>query len=162
MVLYFWSFSFLESSIIKPSEVETNHFSDQPLKNEIIKVKYGKPMWEKIVYTKTDELYIEWQRITTSGTTNDNEWQRVTTRGTTNATSFWKHVKQNICRSSYMSSSIKKLLLKISQYSQEDTWRPVEIVISRPILKNICERLLLHLFLMKTRDAFAIAKIFLK
>ena len=55
MVLYFWSFSFLESSIIKPSEVETNHFSDQSLKNEIIKVKYGKPMWEKIVYTKTDE-----------------------------------------------------------------------------------------------------------
>ena len=32
----------------------------------------------KIVYQKTDEWYIEWQRVTTSGTTNDNEWQRVT------------------------------------------------------------------------------------
>ena len=31
-----------------------------------------------------------------------------------------------------------------------------------PILKNICERLLLHLFLIKTRDAFAAAKIFIK
>ena len=32
-----------------------------------------------IVYKKTDEWYIEWQRVTTSGTTNDNEWQRMTT-----------------------------------------------------------------------------------
>ena len=31
-----------------------------------------------ILYKKTDEWYIEWQRVTTSGTTNDNEWQRVT------------------------------------------------------------------------------------
>ena len=30
-----------------------------------------------IVYEKTDK-YIEWQRVTTSGTTSDNEWQRVT------------------------------------------------------------------------------------
>ena len=33
-----------------------------------------------IVYKKTDEWYIEWQRVTTSGTTsynNDNEWQWV-------------------------------------------------------------------------------------
>ena len=40
---------------------------------------YGKA-W--IVYKKTDEWYIEWQRVTTSGT-SDNEWQRVTTSGTT-------------------------------------------------------------------------------
>ena len=31
-----------------------------------------------IVHKKTDEWYIEWQRVTTSGTTSDNEWQRVT------------------------------------------------------------------------------------
>ena len=30
------------------------------------------------------------------------------------------------------------------------------------ILKNICERLLLHLFLIKTSDAFAAAKHFIK
>ena len=35
-------------------------------------------------------------------------------------------------------------------------------IFKTPILKNICERLLLHLFLIKTRDAFAAAKIFLK
>ena len=33
-------------------------------------------MW--IVYKKTDEWYIEWQRVATSGTTSDNEWQWVT------------------------------------------------------------------------------------
>ena len=32
-----------------------------------------------MVYRKTDKWYIKWQRVTTSGTTSDNEWQRVTT-----------------------------------------------------------------------------------
>ena len=31
-----------------------------------------------IVYKKTDEWYIEWQRVVQRVTTNDNEWQRVT------------------------------------------------------------------------------------
>ena len=31
-----------------------------------------------IVYKKTDKWYIEWQRVTASGTKSDNEWQRVT------------------------------------------------------------------------------------
>ena len=52
----------------------------------------------KIVYKKTAEWYIEWQRVAANGTssdkkwqrvvhrvtTNDNEWQRMTTTGTTN------------------------------------------------------------------------------
>ena len=37
---------------------------------------------DKIVYKKTDEWYIEWQRVTT----NDDEWQRVVQRVTTNDT----------------------------------------------------------------------------
>ena len=37
-----------------------------------------------IIYKKTDDWYIEWKRVATSGTTSDNEWQRVTTSGTTN------------------------------------------------------------------------------
>ena len=62
----------------------------------------------EIVYKKTDEWYIEWQRVTTSGTTsdyewrvttNDNEWhnewqrvvQRVTTSGTTSENE-WQRV----------------------------------------------------------------------
>ena len=44
----------------------------------------------KIVYKKTDEWYIEWQRVITSGKTSgneiktsDNEWQQVAQRMTT-------------------------------------------------------------------------------
>ena len=33
----------------------------------------------RIIYKKTDEWYNEWQWVTKSGTTSDNEWQRVTT-----------------------------------------------------------------------------------
>ena len=58
------------------------------------------------------ELYNDWQRVATNNHEWYNEWQRVTTCGTTNATSFWKHVKQNISRSSYRSSFIKKAALK--------------------------------------------------
>ena len=71
-------------------------------------------MLVRIVYKKTDEWYIKWQRVTTSGTTSDNEWynewQRVVQRMKANdgdfrfqdetimqckttiysATSFWK------------------------------------------------------------------------
>ena len=39
-----------------------------------------------IVYKKTDEWYIEWQRVKASGTTSDNEWQRVVQRVTTSGT----------------------------------------------------------------------------
>ena len=41
--------------------------------------KWWKILFISIVYKKTDEWYIEWQRATTSGTTSDDEWQRVTT-----------------------------------------------------------------------------------
>ena len=33
---------------LKPYEVDTNHFSDYSLKNEIIKVKHVKPIQEKL------------------------------------------------------------------------------------------------------------------
>ena len=35
----------------------------------------------EIVYKRTDEWYIEWQGVTTSGTKSKNEWQRVATNG---------------------------------------------------------------------------------
>ena len=47
-----------------------------------------------IVYKKTDECYIEWQRVTTSGTTSDNKWQRVVQRVTTNDKE-WQWVTTN-------------------------------------------------------------------
>ena len=47
MILYFWSFSFLESSIIK-LQLDTYHFPDLSLKNEIIQVKHVKQIQEKL------------------------------------------------------------------------------------------------------------------
>ena len=44
-----------------------------------------------IVYKKTDEWYIEWQRVTK----NDNEWQRVTTSSTT-SDKEWQRVIQRV------------------------------------------------------------------
>ena len=44
-----------------------------------------------IVYKKTDEWYIKWQRMTTFGTTSDNEWQRVTTND-----NQWQRVIQRV------------------------------------------------------------------
>ena len=70
----------------------------------------------KIVYKKTEEWYIEWQRVVQRVTTSDNEWynewqrmttsdnewynewqrvvQRVTTSGTTNASKWCNEWKQ--------------------------------------------------------------------
>ena len=95
------------------------------------------------------------------------------------ATSFWKYnVKQNICRSRHRRCSIKKLLLKIFAIFTGKHLKPCNFVKKRlqhkyfpvniakflraPILKNICELLPQHLFLIKTRDAFASAKLFIK
>ena len=48
-----------------------------------------------IVYKKTDEWYIKWQRVAKSGTTSDNEWQRVVQRVTTNDNE-WQRVVQRV------------------------------------------------------------------
>ena len=37
-------------------------------------------MLVRMVYKKTDEWYIKWQRVTTSGATSDNDWQQVVQR----------------------------------------------------------------------------------
>ena len=48
--------------------------------------------YKMIAYKKTEEWYIVWQRVETSGTKNDNEWQRlvlrVKTSGTTNDSEY--------------------------------------------------------------------------
>ena len=133
-----------------------------------------------------NEWYHEWQRVTKRIKANESEsdfrfqnetiMQCITTIYL--AMSFWKYnVKQNICWNSHRRCSIKKLLLKLLQYSQENNSRLATLlkrdsnkefscefceIFRTPILKNICEWLLLHLFLIKTRDAFAAAKIFIK
>ena len=47
----------------------------------------------RIVYKKTDERYIEWQRVVEQVTTSYKEWKRMTTSGTTND-SVWQRVVQ--------------------------------------------------------------------
>ena len=42
-----------------------------------IKVEFVKLKRERRVTMSDNEWYIEWQQVTTSGTTSDNEWQRV-------------------------------------------------------------------------------------
>ena len=51
-------------------------------------------MEKVIAYKKTDEWYIEWQRVST----NDNEWQRVVQRVKTNDNE-WQRVVQRVTRS---------------------------------------------------------------
>ena len=56
-----------------------NFFSD---KSWVCEIKNRSE--QKIVYKKTAEWYIEWQRATRNGTSSDNKWQRVVQRVTTN------------------------------------------------------------------------------
>ena len=131
--------------------------------------------------TNDKEWHNEWKRMKSIESAfrfqNETIMQCVTT--IYSATSFWKcNVKQNMCRSSHRRCSIKKAALKsfavftgkhqkacnfIKKRLQHNCF-PVNIgkFLKTPILKNICERLLLHLFLIKTRDAFAAAKVFIK
>ena len=55
-------------------------------------------LMDRIIYKKTDEWYNEWQRVvqrvTTSGTTSDNEWQLVTTND-----NEWYNEWQRVTRS---------------------------------------------------------------
>ena len=133
--------------------------------------------------TTCDNSDNEWQRVTTSGTTNANKWhdkwnwmnanksdfrfqnKRIMEyiNTTYSATSFSKHyVKGNICRSSHRRCFIKKNALKNFTLFSEKQLKacsfikkrlqhkcfPVNIAkfVRTPILKNICEQLLLHLF----------------
>ena len=102
--------------------------------------------WQPMTTSDNEWLRMtECQRITTSGTANVNEWHNEWEQMKANesnfrfqnktimrcitiiysATSFWKcNVKQNICRS----SSMKKLLSKISHYSQKNCRRPATLL----------------------------------
>ena len=74
-----WLFGYTEKRIDKKVMVTFKIF-------DVADCKTNNYSTQMIVYKKTDEWYIEWQRMTTSGTTNDNEWynewKRVTTSGT--------------------------------------------------------------------------------
>ena len=48
MIMCFCSFSYFESSVIKWKEEDTSHFLDQSFTEEILRIIYVKPMWQKI------------------------------------------------------------------------------------------------------------------
>ena len=48
-----------------------------------------------IVYKKTDEWYIEWQRVVQQVTTNDNEWFNKWQGVTTIATKEWQRMRMS-------------------------------------------------------------------
>ena len=50
-------------------------------------LSFPKVLYKSIVYNKTDEWYIDWQRMTTSA----NEWQRVVKR-VTKSNNEWKWI----------------------------------------------------------------------
>ena len=87
-----------------------------------------------IVYKKTDGQYIEWQRVTTIGTTSDKEWQRVTTNDSEwqqmtrsdNEWSFWlifhwTGLSIETCEDSVFGMSIK-MSIPVPNFSTESSW----------------------------------------
>ena len=107
------------------------------------------PPFLQIVYKKTDEWYIEWQRVTTnyikwqrvvqrvtandnewqwvvqrvttSGTTSDNEWQRVTTSGAT-SDKEWQRVTTNSNEWQRVTAVVQPM--KTAQYTSKNGWLP--------------------------------------
>ena len=141
--------------------------------------------WQRVTTSGTtsdNEWYNEWQRVVQRMKANESDFRfqnKTTMQCKTkvySTTSFWKYnIKQNIYRSSHQRCSIKKLQfcnihrkhLKVCNFIKKRLQLkcfPVNIAkfLWTPVLKNICERLLLHLLLIKTRDAFAAAKLFMK
>ena len=144
--------------------------------------------WQQVT-TNDKECYNEWQRVAQRMKANEmNEsdfrfqsetiMQCITTIFLA-TTSFWKYnVKQKICRSSHWRCTIKKAALNNFAIFTGKHLKACNVIKKRlgvkcfpvniakflrvPILINICEWLLLCLFLMKTRDTFAAAKIFIK
>ena len=114
----------------------------------ILLMSKSEVMLVRILYKKTDEWYIKWQRVVQrvrmSGTTNDNEWcnkwkqmrvilgfrmkQLCNVKLQYIQQHLFENVKQSSCRSSNWRCFIKKLLLAILQYSQENTWRPATLL----------------------------------
>ena len=69
-----------------------------------------------IVYKKTGEWYIEWQRVTTSGTTSDNKWYNE-----------WCTKWQRVTRCNYnewQRVTAVVQLMKTAQYTSKNGWLP--------------------------------------
>ena len=90
-----------------------------------------KARYRLIVSKKTDEWYIEWQRVTASGTTSDNEWQRVVQRVTTSGkTSYneWQRVTTSHNEWQRVAKSDKEWQRVVQQVTTNDKEWPFRLV----------------------------------
>ena len=82
--------------------------------------------WTKtIVYKKTGDWYIEWQRVTMSGTTSENEWQGMTTSDNkwqrmTSSDNEWQTVTTNDNELQGMAASVTTNENEQEQVKQSD------------------------------------------
>ena len=89
--------------------------------------KWWKILFISIVYKKTDEWYIERQRVTTNDnewqriTTSDNEWQRVTTSGT-KSDNQWQSVTTNSNEWQRVRAVVQRM--KTAQCTSKNWWLP--------------------------------------
>ena len=81
-----------------------------------------------IVYKKTDEWYIEWQRVVQRVTTSDNEWQQVAHR-----------VKTSETRSGKNSNEWQRMTISYFEQQRKTTndneWQRVVILTNFPFFR---------------------------
>ena len=94
---------------------------------------------KRIVYKKTDEWYIEWQRITTRGTTSDNEWQRMKTSD--NEWPFWQKLFNNTLNNKEFPDELKLAdvtpIYKKDDPNKSKNYIPVSVL---PAVSNVFEK----------------------
>ena len=79
----------------------------------------------RIVYKKTDEWYIGWQRVVQRVTTNDKEWQQMTTSGPT-SDKEWQREIQRVTTNSNEWQRVPAVVqpMKTAQYTSRNGWLP--------------------------------------
>ena len=144
-----WSFLRLFRKTVNMNENEFKSDKDVRLCNKLDKLilfsitnKNCKRLYDqsnawrvsKIVYKKTDEWYIEWQRVTTKRqrvTSNDNEWHRVTTNDyewqrvvqrVIKSNSKWQKVTANGNKRQWVRAVVQRM--KTVQYTSKNGWLP--------------------------------------
>ena len=134
-----WTFAVFQSryAVVWNAHFHHQHYLD--FVKHLINVYLLKEVYIKIVYKKTDEWYVEWQRVVQRVTTNDNEWynewQRMTTSDnewynewqgmtTSDATSDkeWQRVTTNSNEWQRVTAVVQPM--KTAQYTSKNGWLP--------------------------------------
>ena len=141
-------FDFWSKTNVKSHPLRYKFFALRQSKLKILKDCFKtKERVSLIVYKKTDEWYIEWQRMTNSDnewynewqwmTTSDNEWynewQRVVQRVMTNGNEWcatsdkeWQRVIQRVTTNSNEWQRLTAVVqpMKTAQYTSKNGWLP--------------------------------------